>query len=127
MNCEILIYHVIYTTVSYGYYILNRSPHHCSVCSTIQVALNSELSREFIKSPAKRTISSYMYRSYRPTVYIRNVPKVGQMGPKWDKSGTSSVKISEHFCLGDMKKPVKPRFCENVLKSDLEKSLICPI
>jgi len=27
-------------------------------------------------------------------------PKVGQIGPKWDKSGTFSDPISVHFALG---------------------------
>ena len=43
--------------------------------------------------------------------------KVGQIGKKWDKSGTFSDQISVHF--GALR--------QNVLKSDLKKSRICPI
>ena len=42
--------------------------------------------------------------------------KMGQIGPKWDKSGTFSDQISEHF--GATR--------QNVLKSDLKKSRIYP-
>ena len=38
-------------------------------------------------------------------------PKVGQIGPKWEKSGTFSDQISVHF--GALR--------QNVLKSDLKK------
>ena len=42
--------------------------------------------------------------------------KVGQIGPKWDKSETFSDQISVHFGVS-----------QNVLKSDLKKSRICLI
>ena len=44
-------------------------------------------------------------------------PKVGQISPKWDKSGTYSDQISVHFGSPS----------QNVLKSDLNKSRIRPI
>ena len=47
----------------------------------------------------------------------RFVPKIGQIGIKRDKSGTFSDQISVHF--GAQR--------QNVLKSDLKKSRICPI
>ena len=43
--------------------------------------------------------------------------KVGQIDPKWDKSETFSVQISDHF--GAVR--------QNDLKSDLKKSRNCPI
>ena len=43
--------------------------------------------------------------------------KVGQIGPKWDKSRAFSDQISVHFGLSG----------QNVLKSDLKKPQICPI
>ena len=48
---------------------------------------------------------------------VRFAYKVGQIGPKWDKSGTFSDLISVHFGSSS----------QNVLKSDLKKSRICPI
>jgi len=43
---------------------------------------------------------------------VRFDSKVGQIGPKWDKSGTFS-------------KSVLKMYCQNVLKSDLKKAQIC--
>ena len=43
-------------------------------------------------------------------------PKVGEIDPKWDKSVTFSDQISVHFGSS-----------QNVLKSDLKRSRICPI
>ena len=48
---------------------------------------------------------------------VRVETKLGQIGLKLDKSGTFSDQISVHFGAG----------CQNVLKSDLKKSRICPI
>ena len=52
----------------------------------------------------------------RQTRVVRFRPKVGQIGPKRDKSGIFSDQISGHFGA--------PR--QNVLKSDLKKSWMCP-
>ena len=52
-------------------------------------------------------------RGYRD---VRFGPKVGQIAPKWDKSGTFSDQISVHFGLS-----------QNVLKSDLKKLSDSPL
>ena len=48
---------------------------------------------------------------------VRFGPKVGQIGPKWDKSGTFSDQISVHFGSPS----------QNVLNYDLKKSYTCTI
>ena len=57
--------------------------------------------------------------------------KVGQISPKWDKSGAFSDHISVHF-VGEIRDylgpiPTSLLIEPNVLKSDLKKSRICPI
>ena len=60
-------------------------------------------------------------------------PKVGQIGTKWDKSGTFPDQISIHFdsakCHEIWSEKVLDlsHTSQNVLKSDLKKSRICPI
>ena len=75
---------------------------------------------------------------------VRFWPKVGQIGTKWDKSGTFSDKISVHFGSANHKlvqthlNGTNPglfqirfqciwRPAPNALKSDLKKPRICPI
>ena len=45
---------------------------------------------------------------------VRNRPELGQIGPKWDMSGTFSDQISGSLS-------------QNVVRSDLKQSRICPI
>ena len=70
---------------------------------------------------------------------VRFVSKVGQIGPKWDISGTFSDHISVHFGSlnwplmgksGNFSEQISVHFGslnQNVLKSNLKKYRICPI
>ena len=81
-----------------------------SICIWLSICFLSILLTDSIYYP-------YCIRSCKSIRDRRFGYKVGQIRPKWDKSGTFSDQISVHFGSAS----------QNVLKSDLKKSRICLI
>ena len=82
-----------------------------SLCNTSHQSLS--FSFLFRKSTEKLRLLNQVLQGWLTRFGL----KMGQIGPKWDKSGTFSDQIPVHFGSSS----------QSVLKSDLKKSWICPI
>ena len=87
---------------------------------TLNITLNSSVN-------IRALTTSNQWSTYTgPLSEARVGPKVGQIGPKWDTSGTFSDQIPVHF--GSMRMlTLQFTVMFSVLEAYWKKSLICPI